>query len=115
MINAHIRDAAALCRYFSWLEKEVGKGAVTEISGAKKLEEFRRCNSIYFYITKLFSYLFHIYFYFSEQEDFMGLSFETISSVGPNAAIIHYSPSPESDRLLTMAELYLCDSGGQYK
>lgn len=43
MINAHIRDGAALCCYFAWLEKEVkNSGNVTEISGADKLEEFRR-------------------------------------------------------------------------
>jgi Xaa-Pro aminopeptidase len=42
MINAHIRDAAAVCCYFAWLEKEVVNGTVTECSGAKKLEEFRR-------------------------------------------------------------------------
>jgi Xaa-Pro aminopeptidase len=42
MINAHIRDAAAVCCYFAWLEKEVVKGTVTECSGAQKLEQFRR-------------------------------------------------------------------------
>ncbi|XP_067012527.2 xaa-Pro aminopeptidase ApepP isoform X2 [Anabrus simplex] len=92
MINAHIKDAAALCCYFAWLENELlHRRKVTEISGAKRLEEFRK-----------------------EQEDFVGLSFETISSSGPNGAIIHYSPSPETDRAITSKELYLCDSGGQY-
>uniref|UniRef100_A0A1B6E280 Xaa-Pro aminopeptidase 1 n=1 Tax=Clastoptera arizonana TaxID=38151 RepID=A0A1B6E280_9HEMI len=92
LINAHIRDAAALCCYFSWLEREVHKGNITEISGANKLEEFRK-----------------------EQEDFVGLSFSTISSVGPNGAIIHYEPTPATDRTITTEELYLCDSGAQYK
>ncbi|XP_075222774.1 aminopeptidase P isoform X3 [Lycorma delicatula] len=93
MINAHIKDAAALCCYFAWLEKEVAKGQlVTEVSGAKKLDSLR-----------------------SKQEDFVGLSFETMSSVGPHGAIIHYHPSLETDRQITTEELYLCDSGGQYK
>lgn len=92
MISAHIRDAAAVCCYFAWLEKEVPKGHVTEISGAEKLEQFRR-----------------------EQEDFVGPSFSTISSVGPHAAIIHYEPSAKTDRQITTEEVYLCDSGGQYK
>lgn len=92
MISAHIRDAAAVCCYFAWLEKEVPKGCVTEISGAEKLEQFRR-----------------------EQEDFVGPSFSTISSVGPHAAIIHYAPSAKTDRQITTEEVYLCDSGGQYK
>jgi len=32
----------------------------------------------------------------AKQADFMGLSFETISGVGSNAAIIHYRPTPEN-------------------
>jgi len=90
--SCHVRDAAALCSYFAWLEKEIPKGIVTEISGADKLASER-----------------------SDMENFVGLSFDTISSVGPNGAIIHYKPSQESNRLLTTEELYLVDSGGQYK
>merc|ERR1712241_1041883 len=48
-------------------------------------------------------------------ENFVGLSFDTISSVGPNAAIIHYKATPETSRALTTEEIYLVDSGGQYK
>ena len=48
-------------------------------------------------------------------ENFVGLSFATISSVGPNAAIIHYKATPETSRALTTDEIYLVDSGGQYK
>ncbi|XP_025833928.1 xaa-Pro aminopeptidase 1 isoform X3 [Agrilus planipennis] len=92
MRNSHIKDAVALCSYFEWLEREIASGNnVTEISGAKKLEEFR-----------------------SQQEDFAGPSFETISSVGPHGAIIHYAPNEKTDVLITDKELYLCDSGGQY-
>uniref|UniRef100_A0A671Q9Z2 Xaa-Pro aminopeptidase 1 n=1 Tax=Sinocyclocheilus anshuiensis TaxID=1608454 RepID=A0A671Q9Z2_9TELE len=67
MKMAHIKDAVALCELFAWLEKEIPKGTVTEISVADKAEELR-----------------------SQQRDFVGLSFPTISSVGPNGAIIHY-------------------------
>uniref|UniRef100_A0A8C2RYJ6 Xaa-Pro aminopeptidase 1 n=1 Tax=Capra hircus TaxID=9925 RepID=A0A8C2RYJ6_CAPHI len=42
MRRAHIKDAVALCELFNWLEKEVPKGGVTEISAANKAEEFRR-------------------------------------------------------------------------
>uniref|UniRef100_A0A674PLV7 Xaa-Pro aminopeptidase 1 n=1 Tax=Takifugu rubripes TaxID=31033 RepID=A0A674PLV7_TAKRU len=65
---AHIKDAVALCELFAWLEKEIPKGNVTEISAADKAEELR-----------------------SQQKDFVGLSFPTISGVGPNGAVIHYS------------------------
>lgn len=92
MRNAHIKDAAALCCYFAWLEKNVSSGQITEISGADKLEEFR-----------------------GMQEDFRGPSFDTISSVGPHGAIIHYKPTKDSDVPIRSDCIYLCDSGGQYR
>uniref|UniRef100_A0A8D0GIV6 Xaa-Pro aminopeptidase 1 n=1 Tax=Sphenodon punctatus TaxID=8508 RepID=A0A8D0GIV6_SPHPU len=92
MRRAHIKDAVALCELFNWVEKEVPKGNVTEISAADKAEEFR-----------------------SQQDDFVDLSFATISSTGPNGAIIHYKPVPETNRTLSMNEIYLLDSGAQYK
>ncbi|XP_063700058.1 xaa-Pro aminopeptidase ApepP [Culicoides brevitarsis] len=92
MKNCHIRDGVALCQYFAWLEKELEENRkVDEISGADKLQELR-----------------------SVQDKFVGLSFPTISSSGPNGAIIHYNPTPESKRPITKDELYLCDSGAQY-
>lgn len=91
MRNAHIKDAAALCCYFAWLEKNVQREKITEITGAEKLEEFRK-----------------------QQADYVGASFGTISSVGPHGAIIHYTPDAKTDAQLTVDALYLCDSGGQY-
>ncbi|OXB82369.1 UNVERIFIED_CONTAM: hypothetical protein H355_009294 [Colinus virginianus] len=91
MRRAHIKDAVALCELFNWLEKEVPKGTVTEIIAADKAEEFR-----------------------SQQKDFVELSFATISSTGPNGAIIHYKPVPETNRTLSVNEIYLLDSGAQY-
>lgn len=44
----------------------------------------------------------------------LDLSFETISSTGSNAAIIHYSPKEGSSKKLSNKHLYLLDSGGQY-
>ena len=38
----HIRDGAALCSYFAWLEEELQRGStISEYEGALKLEEFR--------------------------------------------------------------------------
>uniref|UniRef100_A0A0C9R2Q2 Xpnpep1_2 protein n=1 Tax=Fopius arisanus TaxID=64838 RepID=A0A0C9R2Q2_9HYME len=94
MKRAHLRDAAALVKYFAWLEEKVKSNVeppVTEISGATKLEEFR-----------------------SEMENFVGLSFPTISSVGAHGAIVHYTPSADTDVPITDQEIYLCDSGAQY-
>lgn len=92
MRNAHVRDAAAVCEYLAWLEKEVPKGYLTEITAADKLESLRK-----------------------EQPDFVSLSFPTISGSGPNGAVIHYNPTPQTDRKLSAEELYLCDSGAQYR
>uniref|UniRef100_H3AJ55 Xaa-Pro aminopeptidase 1 n=1 Tax=Latimeria chalumnae TaxID=7897 RepID=H3AJ55_LATCH len=92
MRRAHVKDAVALCELFAWLEKEIPKGTVTEIDAAEKAAEFR-----------------------SQQEDFVELSFSTISSTGPNGAIIHYRVTPETNRTLSLNEIYLIDSGAQYK
>ncbi|XP_035674151.1 xaa-Pro aminopeptidase 1-like [Branchiostoma floridae] len=92
MRRAHVKDAVALCEYFAWLEKEVPKGELNEVTAADRLEQFRR-----------------------EQEDFVSLSFDTISGVGSNGAIIHYRPCKETAKTLTTQELYLCDSGAQYR
>lgn len=51
---------------------------------------------------------------YSHQEGFAGMSFETISSVGPNAAIIHYKPEKNSCSVIDSRQIYLCDSGAQY-
>ncbi|OBZ77612.1 putative Xaa-Pro aminopeptidase P [Grifola frondosa] len=52
--------------------------------------------------------------YRSELDLFRGLSFTTISSTGPNGAIIHYSPDPNDCAIIRKDQIYLCDSGGQY-
>lgn len=88
----HIRDAAALVRYFAWLEEQLAQGVhLDEVDGAKRLEEFR-----------------------AEGEHFRGLSFDTISGSGPNGAIIHYKPEKPYAAPISENALYLCDSGGQY-
>lgn len=46
-------------------------------------------------------------------QHFRGLSFPTISSVGPNAAVIHYSPEPSTCSELDADKIYLFDSGAQ--
>ena len=42
--QSHIRDGAALARYFAWLEEQLNAGAkLNECQGADKLEAFRSC------------------------------------------------------------------------
>lgn len=93
MRSCHIRDGAALSAYFAWLEEMlVQKGeTIDEVQAADKLEEIR-----------------------SKGEHFVGLSFDTISSTGPNAAVIHYKPEKGSCSVIDPKAIYLCDSGAQY-
>lgn len=89
--EAHVRDAVAVIQLLMWLEKAVPNGKETELSAADYVNERR-----------------------SKQKDSRGPSFETISASGPNAALAHYSPTNETSRRLTVDEMYLVDSGGQY-
>ncbi|XP_050392395.1 xaa-Pro aminopeptidase 1 [Patella vulgata] len=92
MQNSHIRDAVALINFMTKLEKEVKEGKKwTEVSAAADLKTYR-----------------------FDQEYNRGLSFNSISGVGSNGAIIHYSPSNITDKQITTSEMYLLDSGGQY-
>ncbi|XP_055310118.1 xaa-Pro aminopeptidase ApepP-like [Sitodiplosis mosellana] len=93
IVDCHIRDGIALCKYFAWLEDALNRGEkVDEISGATKLQGFRE-----------------------KLPKFAGLSFSTINGSGPNGAIIHYHPTPETNRPITLNEMYLCDSGAQFQ
>lgn len=89
--NAMERDGVALVRFFMWLEKAVPEGGVTEIMIPEKLVEYR-----------------------SQQDNFVGESFDTISGYGPNGAIVHYHVSPESSAEIKPEGFLLVDSGAQY-
>jgi Xaa-Pro aminopeptidase len=87
--NAHARDAVAVCRFLRWLDS--ASGHETEISAADALLGFR-----------------------ARMDKFRGESFPAISGAGENGAIIHYRVTPESNRAIKPAEVYLNDSGAQY-
>ncbi len=59
MKRALIRDSAALCQFYHWLEKEMqNEENVTEVSAANKLLSFKRSDST---INSLCAYFFYIY------------------------------------------------------
>lgn len=93
MKACHVRDGAALTEYFAWLENELinKKSTLDEVDAADKLEQTR-----------------------AKHDLFAGLSFDTISSTGPNAAVIHYKPEKGSCSIIDPNAIYLCDSGAQY-
>ncbi|KAH9530015.1 Xaa-Pro aminopeptidase 1, variant 2 [Dermatophagoides farinae] len=50
-----------------------------------------------------------------KQKDYVGPSFDTIAGSGPNSAIIHYSSTVETNRPITMNEMFLLDCGAQFR
>ncbi len=92
--NAHERDGIAICRFLAWLDHAAigGKDGVDEITAARQLEQFRR-----------------------ETGKLRDISFDTIAGSGPHGAIVHYRVDETSNRKLKSGELFLVDSGGQYR
>ncbi len=90
--KSHIIDGVALTKFLIWLRDNYNKKKITEIDAQNKLLRIRKLN-----------------------KNFFGLSFPTISASGPNGAIIHYKAEISSNRVLKKGDIYLIDSGAQYK
>ncbi len=91
MRRAHLKDGVAMTKFMYWLKKNVGKVAMTEISVAECLKEFR-----------------------AAFDSFVEESFTTICGYGPHGAIIHYHATKGSNAEIKPEGLLLVDSGGQY-
>ena len=90
--NAYIKDGVALVKFMYWLDNNIGKNTITEVSAAEKLEEFRK-----------------------QQEGFIEPSFDTIAAYKENAAMMHYKAEEgKSNYELKPEGMFLVDSGGQY-
>ncbi len=89
--RAHVQDGVAVTRLMYWLKHNVGKIPMDELSVAEKLEEFRR-----------------------ERPDYIGPSFEPIIAYGHHGAIVHYSPTEETNIPVEPRSLLLADTGGHY-
>ncbi|MCC9167520.1 aminopeptidase P family protein [Pontibacter harenae] len=87
-----VKDGVAVTRFFKWLDENIGKTKVTELSAEEQLLQFR-----------------------AEQEDFVGPSFDTIAGYKAHGALPHYRATEQSDVELKADGLFLLDSGGQYK
>ena len=55
-----------------------------------------------------------LYQFRSEQEHFIGDSFDPIIAYGKHAAIVHYSATEETDIPLEARGMVLADTGGHY-
>ena len=91
MIKSHISDGVALTKFLYWI-KNINKKPITEVQAQKKLENFRKQNTNYLYP-----------------------SFDTIAGAGKNGAIIHYRAKRSNCKIIKKKDIFLCDSGGQYK
>ncbi len=87
----HEYDGAALTKFLFWIINNYKKRKITELTAQEKLLKFRKK-------FKKFKYP----------------SFPTISSTGPNGAIVHYNATKKTNRILKQGNIYLIDSGGQY-
>ena len=72
--------------------KNTNKKQITEVQAQNKLEKFRKQNKNYLYP-----------------------SFDTIAGTGKNGAIVHYRAKLDNCRIIRKKDIFLCDSGGQYK
>ena len=90
--RAYHKDGVAQTRFFYWLEQAMQRGErITEIDASDKLISLRR-----------------------EMEGYLDESFAPISAYGRNAALPHYSATPEKCSVLEPRGLYLIDSGAHY-
>ena len=91
MVDSHILDGVALTKFLYWI-KNINKKKISEVNASKKLENFRKMN-----------------------KNFLYPSFDTIAGSGKNGAIVHYRAKKGKCRIINKKDIFLCDSGGQYK
>ncbi|MEQ2975244.1 aminopeptidase P family protein [Butyricimonas faecihominis] len=85
------KDGVALSKFYYWLENRLSQQPITELEAAEQLTWFR-----------------------SQDKEYVSDSFGCISAYGPNAALPHYSATPEQQSEIHPKGLYLVDSGAQY-
>ncbi len=91
MLKSHVFDGVALTKFIYWI-KNINKKKITEFEAQNKLENFRKKNKEYLYP-----------------------SFNTIAGAGGNGAIVHYRATKINTKKINKKDIFLCDSGGQYR
>ena len=89
--KAHIKDGIAVTKFMYWIKTRYDKETITELSSADKLTSLR-----------------------ASQDGYIRDSFEPLCAFADHAAMMHYSPSVESDVQLTSGAFFLNDTGGGY-
>ncbi len=91
--KAHLIDGIAVTKFMYWLKNNVGKMKITESDAAAYIDSLRKEVG---------------------GDSFIGVSFETISAYGANAAMVHYSSETGNNAELKPEGMLLVDSGGHY-
>ena len=91
VVEAHRRDGLAMIRLLAWIDREVGRGKLDEISIGEESIRLR-----------------------AQTDGFRGVSFFPIVAFNANAALPHYRATTESNVPVCGNGLLLIDSGGQY-
>ena len=89
--EAHIKDGIAITKFMYWIKTRYDKEDITELSSADKLTSLR-----------------------AAQEGYIRDSFEPLCAFADHAAMMHYSPSKETDVVLKEDAMFLNDTGGGY-
>lgn len=89
--EAHIKDGIAITKFMYWVKTRYDKEDITELSSADKLTSLR-----------------------AAQEGYIRDSFEPLCAFADHAAMMHYSPSKETDVVLKEGAMFLNDTGGGY-
>ena len=89
--EAHIKDGIAITKFMYWVKTRYDKEDITELSSADKLTSLR-----------------------AAQEGYIRDSFEPLCAFADHAAMMHYSPSKETDVVLKEDAMFLNDTGGGY-
>lgn len=89
--GCQISDGVAMVKFLLWLDKNIGRQEISEITVSEKLKELR-----------------------SGQPDNIGPSFETIAGYKDHGAMMHYFATEESKYMLEDKGMMVLDSGGQY-
>ena len=89
--RCQISDGVAMVKFLLWLDKNIGRREISEITVSDKLKQLR-----------------------FQQPDNIGSSFETIAGYKDHGAIMHYSAAEDSKYMLEDKGMMVLDSGGQY-
>ena len=89
--EAHIKDGIAITKFMYWIKTRYDKEDITELSSADKLTSLR-----------------------AAKKGYIRDSFEPLCAFADHAAMMHYSPSKETDVVLKEGAMFLNDTGGGY-